>query len=246
MPACAYVAHRGYPARYPENTRLGFEQALAAGARYLEADLQLTADGVPVLFHDRTLDRLCGRPGVIHRHTLAELATVSPHDPGRFGARFRGEPVLTLDGLVELLAAHPGVVLFLELKRIALKAFGVRRVLDRVLPRLAPVAEQTVLISFSLFVLKAARARGWTALGPVLTRWSQLNSPTVRQLDPDYLFLSHLRLPLGLCYDRLRPVLALYETSDPARARALLARGAGLIETDAIGELLAAGERGDA
>lgn len=240
MNSPVFVAHRGYPARYPENTALGFEQALAAGALFLEADLQISADGIPVIFHDRTLNRLCGCSGVVHRRTLAQLQGVSPHDPERFGERYRGEPLLTLDGLVALLARHPQVTLFLEFKRISLKAFGVNRVLDWVLPRLEPVAGQVVLISFSLFVLKAARQRGWPRVGPVLTRWSQIHQPVVQSLQPAYLFLSHRRIPLGLCYDQPQPQLALYELSDYDKACAMQLRGAALIETDAIGEMLAA------
>ena len=49
------VAHRGYALHYPENTLIGIEAAIRAGARYVEVDVQLSADKVPVLFHDRTL-----------------------------------------------------------------------------------------------------------------------------------------------------------------------------------------------
>jgi len=49
------VAHRGWQRRYPENTLPAIKGALDAGARYIEVDVQLSADGVPVLFHDRTL-----------------------------------------------------------------------------------------------------------------------------------------------------------------------------------------------
>ena len=54
------VAHRGYAARYPENTRESLAAAVRAGARFLEFDVQLSADGVPVLLHDVTLS---ARPG---------------------------------------------------------------------------------------------------------------------------------------------------------------------------------------
>ena len=43
------VAHRGYPQHYPENTLIGIEAAITAGARFIDVDVQLSADRVPVL-----------------------------------------------------------------------------------------------------------------------------------------------------------------------------------------------------
>ncbi|WP_207061080.1 glycerophosphodiester phosphodiesterase family protein [Motiliproteus sp. SC1-56] len=234
------IAHRGYPSRFPENTRIGFEAAIEAGALNLEADLQLSADKVPVLFHDRNLQRLCGAQGVVHRHALEDLKSLSPFDPQRLGRRFKGVEILTLEELVALVSGHPRITLYLEIKRLPLKVFGTAAVLETVLPRLAPIAERTVLISFSCFVLRAAKARGWKRLGPVLSRWADMRRPTVQELEPEVVFLDQRRLPLGIEYPPRVPRLALYEISDPARAQALAARGSHFIETDAIGEMLAA------
>ena len=58
-----HVAHRGYTRHYPENTLIGIEAAIQAGARYVEVDVQLAADKTPILFHDRNLKRVCGVQG---------------------------------------------------------------------------------------------------------------------------------------------------------------------------------------
>jgi glycerophosphoryl diester phosphodiesterase len=55
------VAHRGYAAHWPENTLPALDAAVAAGARWVEVDVQLCADGVPVLLHDADLERVTGR-----------------------------------------------------------------------------------------------------------------------------------------------------------------------------------------
>lgn len=47
------IGHRGYKARYPENTMIGFQAAIDAGAHAIETDVHLTADGVVVLSHVR-------------------------------------------------------------------------------------------------------------------------------------------------------------------------------------------------
>jgi glycerophosphoryl diester phosphodiesterase len=59
-----------------ENTIDSFELALAAGADYLETDLQLTKDGIAVLFHDSDLSRLVGSKKSISSLTLGELKLV--------------------------------------------------------------------------------------------------------------------------------------------------------------------------
>ncbi|GAB0133882.1 hypothetical protein EsDP_00002276 [Epichloe bromicola] len=54
------IAHRGYSARWPENTMGAFKGAVSAGAHAIETDVHLTADGVAVLSHDATLTRCFG------------------------------------------------------------------------------------------------------------------------------------------------------------------------------------------
>ncbi|MBU6269409.1 MAG: glycerophosphodiester phosphodiesterase [Sphingomonadales bacterium] len=71
------VAHRGlHDARMPENSLAAFEAAVARGMG-VECDVQLTADGEAVVFHDFTLDRLTGQTGAVIDRTAAGLATVA-------------------------------------------------------------------------------------------------------------------------------------------------------------------------
>ena len=67
------IAHRGYAAAFPENTLVSMAAALDCGAHFIETDIQMTADGVLVLFHDRDLKRLCGRNGAIHDYKFSQL-----------------------------------------------------------------------------------------------------------------------------------------------------------------------------
>ncbi|MCD6121507.1 MAG: glycerophosphodiester phosphodiesterase [Spirochaetales bacterium] len=52
------TAHRGFSGRYPENTLLAFKKAFEAGADFIEFDLRLTKDDVPIVSHDATLKRV--------------------------------------------------------------------------------------------------------------------------------------------------------------------------------------------
>lgn len=65
--------HRGACAYAPENTMSSFEMALSMDANGIETDVQLTADGVAVLFHDGTLTRVTGEEGRVSDYTYEQL-----------------------------------------------------------------------------------------------------------------------------------------------------------------------------
>ncbi len=66
-------AHRGFSGKYPENTLLAFEKAMQEGVDGIELDVQLTADGEPVIIHDEKVDRTTNGKGAVAAYTLAEL-----------------------------------------------------------------------------------------------------------------------------------------------------------------------------
>lgn len=71
------TAHRGYSAVAPENTIYAFEEAVGIGADYIELDVQLTADGQLVVFHDNTIDRTTDGKGELSKYTYEELQEFS-------------------------------------------------------------------------------------------------------------------------------------------------------------------------
>jgi glycerophosphoryl diester phosphodiesterase len=231
------IAHRGYAAAYPENTIPAFQAAIAAGARYLECDVQLSGDLTPVLFHDEHLERQCGRPGRVRDYTLAQLREFSAGCPDVFGDRFAGVGLATLAELVELLRPHPRVTAFIELKKNSLDHFGPDAFLDPVLVELAGLRERAVPISFEISALDAVRRRGWPRLGAVLNSWLETGNRELVRLAPDYLFCDVHGLPAqgGLAFPGAR--LAVYEVADVDLALRLAARGVELIETFAIDQM---------
>lgn len=66
-------AHRGASEYAPENTMSSFYLGIQQGANGIETDIRMTKDGVPVLFHDKTLERVVGAPGGVGDYTYAEL-----------------------------------------------------------------------------------------------------------------------------------------------------------------------------
>ncbi|MFJ1900816.1 MULTISPECIES: glycerophosphodiester phosphodiesterase [unclassified Streptomyces] len=71
------VAHRGDPYRVRENTLRSIRSALERGADAVEIDVRVTRDGVPVLLHDATLERLWGHDVRLDRLTRQELAELT-------------------------------------------------------------------------------------------------------------------------------------------------------------------------
>lgn len=96
--AIAIIAHRGASGTCPENTLPAFRRAVEIGADMIELDVQLTADGHPVVIHDLTLPRTTSGRGAVRRRTLAEIAAL---DAGRwFAPRFADTRVPTLGAVL--------------------------------------------------------------------------------------------------------------------------------------------------
>lgn len=231
------VAHRGYQRRYPENTLLAYREAIAAGARAIETDVLLSADLLPVLYHDATLTRVSGRRGRIDRLTLAQLLALPAHEPRRFGATFADNRITPLTALVELLAANPDVTAYIEVKGEALAFAGIDTCYRAIAAVLAPVAAQCVLMSFAHDVVAHARERGWQRCGLVLDRWRDHASAELAALRPEALFCDYRKVPTRADLGDIEPELVLYEIDRVDLALEWFERGADRIETFAIGEL---------
>lgn len=74
------VAHRGGTERYVENTRNAFRNASNVGVRFWETDVQFTADDVPVIMHDSTVDRTTNGSGAVADLTYAQIAALRTAD----------------------------------------------------------------------------------------------------------------------------------------------------------------------
>lgn len=233
------VAHRGYAYRYPENTLLAIQAAVEVGARFVEFDVLMTADQVPVLFHDRDMQRMCGVTGVIHEHTLVQLQELNVSEPEKFGDSFAGNKITTLEEAVAYLATVSEVTTFVELKRQGLDAHGIDTFLDKVLPILEPIQNHTVVISYSIETLLATKQRSAFPVAAVFDRWEERNNPLVQQLNPEYMFTDIDELPVSGELN-CPCTLAVYECVDPGKAIEVHQRGIELVETFQIKEMLEA------
>lgn len=111
--------HRGYCARYPENTMISFQAALALPVDAIEFDVWLTSDKVPVLMHDGNALRTCGKDVHVRDLTLAEVKELEAAYTAKFGDAFVGKDV-RVPTLEELLIYckenRPDIKLGVEIK----------------------------------------------------------------------------------------------------------------------------------
>ena len=178
LPWPSVIAHRGASWWAPEATAPAYRLALELGADYLELDVQRTADGVLIAFHDDTLERTTNVGQVVPKRagspvgsfTLAELKRLDAGSwfnrerPDRARREFVGLPILTLAEVVEIAGRDPGGPgLYIETKGPS-RYPGIERELVKLLakagwPGKATSSKPRVVIqSFDLASLKRVRA----------------------------------------------------------------------------------------
>jgi glycerophosphoryl diester phosphodiesterase len=240
-PLPTLVGHRGAAALAPENTLAGFRAAAAAGVTAVEFDVRLSADGVPMVIHDATLERTTSGKGPVAAQTAALLGTL---DAGAwFDPRFAGEPLPTLEATVGLLA-ELDLAANIELKSEGDGARPLAQAVAALLARVWPADRAPpILSSFDALCVGHCRA-----LAPNLPRALLVDVPDAqalalaRPLDCVAIHANHKRLngKLTATIKNAGWRCAVYTVDDPARAKRLLAWGVDSVITNAPDRLKAA------
>jgi len=233
------IAHRGASARAPENTLAAFTEAIRLGADLIECDVHLSADGVPVIIHDDTVDRTTNGRGAVSALACARLRRL---DAGAwFSSRFRGERIPTLEEALECARgrcglnleikgpsgrrrdgpAAPGLTLMARTVAAALKRTGFR--------------EPVIVSSFSTQALRAARSQmPHVRLGHLASR-SLRGLRSVHRALGLYAVHPHVRLAASRrvrLAHRLGLLVLFWTANDLRLMRRLLALGCDGLMTD--------------
>lgn len=243
------VAHRCGGALAPENSLAGLAAAARTGVRAVEFDVMLSADGVPLLIHDETLDRTTGGHGPVAARPAAELLALACNRG--WGERFAEQRIPTLGQALAACRAH-GLVPNIEVKPSAGRdratglatAREAAAAWDATAPAPAPAAGALPLLSsFSESALAAARELlpDWPAALLVETvprdwraRLAALGVSGLhcRRRQPGWRWLDEARAE-GVA-------VRCYTVNDPAEAARLRARGVIGVFTDRIDALASA------
>jgi glycerophosphoryl diester phosphodiesterase len=219
------TAHRGASAAAPENTLAAVRQAIKDRADWVEIDVQETADGEVVVFHDSDFKKAAGVDLKIWDATLDDLRTI---DVGRrFGPQFAGQRVPTLDQVLELCKDRVGV-------NIELKYYGHDQRLEQ---RVADIVEahdmqsQIVIMSLKKEAVRKMKALrpGWrvgllaaVAIGDATRFEADFLAVNVKLARPDFIHAAHRR----------GKQVHVWTVNDAVTMSAMLSRGADNLITD--------------
>jgi len=212
--------HRGAAGEAPENTLAAFRQALAAGADGVELDVRATADGIPVVLHDRGLERTTSGSGNVDEISLAEVRAA---DAGQ------GAKVPTLEEAMTLLAGRTRV-------DIELKQPGIEREILRILRNHREAS--WAISSFDWEALRAVRRLDRaTPLWPVTRRADDGLFAVAKELKAPMVALQARALTADVAHRCVAAGLGVmaWTVNDLDAARRVRALGAAILCTDLPG-----------
>jgi len=213
------VAHRGASGYAPENTVAAFDLAVEMDAGGIETDLRLTRDGIVVLVHDATVDRITDGRGSVASLRFADLQVL---DAGRwFHPRFGGLRIPDLRSFLKRYMGRAWLELELKVPEV------VEPALDEV-QRLG-MWDAVVFTSFQYGVLEAVRRRArWAQIGWLVPRINDEAVAAVEALRGVQICPGAQTLtPEGVCLARSRGLrVRVWGVRDPVCARHVIACGA--------------------
>ena len=234
-PLPLWIAHRGAGKLAPENTLAAFRVGASHGYRAFECDVKLSADGVPFLLHDTTLQRTTDGHGVAGDRPWSELARL---DAGSWhGRAYAGEPIARFDAVARYCLRN-GFALNVEIKPSPGNEDETGRVVALEAARLwAGAAALPLLSSFKPMVIAAAKAAA--AQLPRALLFDGLRDgwlDEVRALDCVAVVVDYPSLDAAVIAQAHAAGLRVltYTVNDPAPVHALLAAGIDGIVTDAV------------
>jgi glycerophosphoryl diester phosphodiesterase len=221
------VARRGNSRDFPENSLEALRSALALGARFIEIDVHVSGDGVPLVAYDR---QFAGIPN-FEELSAAQLAALHAGQPERFGNRFEDARICSLDAILGLLEGRPEITAFIVIGQTSVRRFGRERVISQVSRTLKPVRSRCVLGSQDLATLHTARNMTGYPIAWVLPTYDDHTRLKYEALQPDYLFCDRSYLPLDSVLWRGPWRWAIHEVDSIDDVLELAARGAHFVVT---------------
>lgn len=238
-PPLTLIAHRGYSTKYPENTLLAYQAAYAFGARWMECDIQLTNDLIPVLQHDESLLRMTGVNKDVRKISNKQFKKLSAYYPDRFGDAFYGNTTTTLKKLAKWMRTDSDIRMFIEVKQHSIDTFGVEACARSIFERTLDIKDQSIMISFNYELVKTAREMFDFEIGWVIPKWSEVVEKQAYALQPNYLFSNKNLLPENPNdWWQGSWQLAIYNVDELSEVPQWTQRGIHMIETNEIGALL--------
>ncbi len=227
------IAHRGASSVAPENTLAAIRTAREQGANWIELDVKISYDGVPVLMHDETLERTTNGTGFVAEAAWSDLARL---DAGAsFDPRYRGEGVPHLSDAINT-ALFNSLSVMIEIKPCPGRAKATTMVAVIETAKIWPEGDvYPVISSFDVesLMISAQLEPQWPRC-LIFDKWAENWREMTETIEASALsfeekLLTHERVrELG----RMGLPLLAYTVNDPVRAKELLAWGVAAVYTD--------------
>jgi glycerophosphoryl diester phosphodiesterase len=233
------VAHRGNSRDFPENSLAGLRSALALGVRFIEFDVHVCSDGVPVVARDRQFAKIAR----FEDFSAAQLAELPVGQPERFGDRFSDSRIASLATTLTLLEGRPEITAFIVIGDTCVRRFGREHVISQVIRILKPMRSRCVLASSDLTTIHTARNMTGYPVAWVLPAYDAHTRLKYEALQPDYLFCDRAHLPADGALWRGPWRWVIYEIDTLEAVLGLAARGVHFVATRdvrALGEAMRA------
>jgi len=228
------VARRGNAAEFPENTLPALKSAIDLGARFVELDVQLSADCVPMVIHDQDLVRTSGLSGVVLDMASATLDQIDAHEPLRFARKFLGTCVPRLTDALTMIEKRREITVFISVGRASLSRFGHDRVIGQILQTVRPFRSRCVFVSYDYPALHRARISNGCQIGWKLAAYDNHTRLKYEALKPDFLLCDRELLPRDSALWRGPWRWLIHDVGDIATALTLGDRGADFIGTTQV------------
>ena len=222
------VAHRGYAAKYLENTLEALSEAVKAGATMVEFDVQFTKDLTPIMLHDDNFKRTMGLDLSVFEITQRELQ-----------GKVELKQISEVEEVVVWLKANPGVKAFVELKQESIDMHGLEVCVNALRESCDSALDQCVFISFNPDSVKNAQECGFMETGWVVLTYDEVGEKISEELSPDYLFADTEILPNdgSKLWEGIWEWV-IYEVTSLEVASRLLERGVKIIESKEVEKML--------
>lgn len=224
-PKIHWVAHRGDCQHHIENTLESIKTAIDNGIEHIEIDVQLTQEGLPIVFHDNNLKAMLNLDTCMAKVNFKNI-NKQPLTPRKKTTVINSHyytPLLSQ--VVSLIQQFPKVTLYVEVKNINFYYFSYQHVYKTITETLNPIMNQVVIIGFSYRFLRLVKNNSTLPIAYVLPSWQHYSTKMLSKLKPEIIFADINIIPNTEKFHAKKETWIVYEVSNIEQAKQLIEQG---------------------
>lgn len=219
-----WVAHRGDCENHIENTLESIQAAIDKGIKHIEIDIQLTKEGLPIVFHDSRLKRMFGIDKQVANVNFKEIKQL-PLKTKATNKTNNDYFIPTLLQVISLIQKAPDVTLYVEVKNVNFSHFSYSFVYNCITDCLKTIISQVVIIGFSYRFLRYVKNQSSLPIAYVLPSWAHYSPKMLANLKPEMIFADIDIIPTDARFHAKKEMWIVYEVSRIEQAQQLIKQG---------------------